>query len=55
VSIDDLISKWESTAKYHRACYLRASEHDTEIVNTAKAELADEIVSDLRKVKRGAS
>jgi hypothetical protein len=55
MSIDDLISKWESTAKYHRKCYLQTSSHDAEIIATAKAELADEIVADLRKAKRGAS
>ena len=53
MSIDDLIAKWESTAKYHRKCYQQTSERDAEIISTAKADLANEIVSDLRKVKRG--
>ncbi len=55
MSIDDLITKWESTAKYHRKCYQQTTAHDAEIINSAKAEIADEIVADLRKVKRGAS
>lgn len=54
MSIDDLISKWESTAKYHRKCYRQTTAHDAELINGAKADLADEIVADLRKVKQGA-
>lgn len=46
-----MIAKWESTAKYHRKCYQQTSEHDAELINAAKAELADEIVSDLHKAK----
>lgn len=53
--IDDLIAKWESTAKYHRRCYQQTTAHDAELINSAKAEVADEIVADLRKVKRGQS
>jgi hypothetical protein len=55
MSLDDLIAKWESTAGYYRKCYLSTSERDAEIINSAKADLANEIVADLRKVKRGAS
>jgi hypothetical protein len=55
MSIDDLIAKWESTAKYHRKCYQQTSEHDAEVINLAKADIADEFVADLRMAKRGAS
>ncbi len=55
MSLDDLIAKWESTAKYHRKCFMQTSSHDAELINAAKAELADEIVADLRNTKRGAS
>jgi hypothetical protein len=53
VSIDNLIAKWESIASYRRKCYMSTSEREAEIINQAKAELADEIVDDLRKAKAG--
>ena len=53
MSIDDLISKWESKARYHRSCYIETTNHDNEIAQKAKQELAEEFVYDLRKVKRG--
>lgn len=55
MSIDDLIAKWESTAKHYRKCYRQTTVHDAELINGAKADLADEIVADLRKAKRGGS
>ena len=49
--MDDLITKWESTAKYHRKCFMQTSSHDAEILHTAKAEAAEEIVGDLRMTR----
>ena len=51
MSLDDLIAKWESTAKYHRKCFMQTSSHDAEILHTAKAEAAEEIVGDLRMTR----
>ena len=52
MTINELITKWEGTAKYHRKCYRETSDHDAEIRHEAKADLADDIVSDLREAKR---
>jgi hypothetical protein len=41
MSIDDLIAKWESTAKYHRKCYMQTSQHVPIITSVDTRESLD--------------
>lgn len=46
----DLIEKWESTARYYRRCCRQTSDRDAELICEAKAEVAESIVEDLKRM-----